>query len=71
MHILRFTFMMLSFVGIFMGVFTVMISALLNLNEVKPIDPVCNSVLIICEIIASFFISVSFINNINNFISKK
>ena len=62
---------MFSFVGTFMGVFMVMISALLHLNEVEPIDPVGNSVLIICAVIASFFISASTINNINNFISKK
>lgn len=71
MYILRFAFTMFSFVGTFMGVFMVMISALLHLNEVEPIDPVGNSVLIICAVIASFFISVSTINNINNFISKK
>lgn len=62
---------MLSFVGTFMGVFVVMISALLNLNEVEPIDPMGNSVLIICAVIASFFISISTVNSINNFISGK
>lgn len=71
MHILRFAFTMLSFVGTFMGVFMVMISALHNLNEVEPIDPVGNAMLIICAILASFVISISTINNINNFISEK
>ena len=71
MNILRFTFTMLSFVGTFMGIFIVMISALLNLNEVEPIDPIGNSVLIICAVIASFFISISIINNINNLISER
>ena len=69
--LLRLVFAILSFVGTFMSIFIVMISSLLHLNEVEPIDPVGNSVLIICAVIASFFISVSTINNINNFISKK
>ena len=67
----RLIFAILSFIGTFMSIFIVMISSLLHLNEVEPIDPVGNSVLIICAVIASFFISVSTINNINNFISKK
>ena len=71
MHILRFAFTMFLFVGTFMGVFIVMISALLNLNETGPIDPIGNSVLIICAVIASFFISISTISNIKNFISEK
>lgn len=69
--LLRLIFAILSFIGTFMGVFVVMISALLHLNEVEPIDPVGNSVLIICAVIASFVITISIINNINNFISKK
>ena len=64
-------FIGLSFVGTFMGVFMVIISALLHLNEVEPIDPAGNAMLMICAVIASFFISVSTINNINNFISEK
>jgi hypothetical protein len=71
MNTLRFAFMMLSFVGTFMGVLVVMISALLHLNEASPIDPIGNSMLIICAVIAAFFISVTTINNINNLISKK
>mgnify|MGYP006874698775 CR=1 FL=1 len=55
----RLIFAILSFVGTFMSVFMVMISALLNLNEAGPIDPVGNSLLIICMVVASFFISVS------------
>ena len=67
----RLIFTALSFVGTFMGVFVVMVSSLLNLNEVEPIDPSGNAVLIICAVIASFVISISTINNINNFISEK
>ena len=69
--LLRLIFAILSFVGTFVSIFIVMISSLLHLNEVEPIDPVGNSVLIICAVIASFVITVSIINNINNFISKK
>ena len=69
--LLRLVFAILSFVGTFMSIFIVMISSLLHLNEVEPLDPVGNSVLIICAVIASFVITVSTINNINNFISKK
>lgn len=61
----------LSFGGTFMGVFMVMITALINLNEVKPIDLAGNTILIICAALASFSISISTINNINNFISEK
>ena len=64
----RLIFIASLFIGTFMGVFIVMISALLNLNEVEPIDPAGNAVLIICAVIASLFISVSIINN---FISEK
>lgn len=67
----RLIFAILSFIGTFMSIFIVMISSLLHLNEVEPIDPVGNSVLIICAVIASFVITISIINNINNFISKK
>jgi hypothetical protein len=67
----RLIFTALSFVGTFMGVFMVMVSALLNLNEVEPIDPTGNAMLIICAVIASFSVSISIISNINNFISEK
>lgn len=69
--LLRFIFTMVSFIGTFMGVFIVMVSALLNLNEVEPINPAGNAILIICAVIASFFIAISTISNINNFISEK
>lgn len=66
--LLRLIFTAISFIGIFMGVFMVMISALLNLNEVEPIDPAGNAVLIICAVLASFSISTL---TINNFLSEK
>ena len=67
----RLIFTMFSFTGTFMGVFMVMISALHNLNEVEPIDPTGNVMLMICAIFASFSISISTISNINNFILEK
>jgi hypothetical protein len=66
--IFRFIIVALWFIGTFMGVFMVMISALHNLNEVEPIDAAGNAVLILCAIIASFAISAS---TINKFISEK
>lgn len=69
--LLRLIFTVISFIGTFMGVFIVMTSALLNLNEVEPIDPTGNAMLIICAVLASFSISISTISNINNFISEK
>lgn len=68
--LLRLIFTLIPFIGTFMGVFVVMVSALLNLNEVEPINPAGNAILLICAVIASFFIAISIISNINNFISE-
>ena len=64
-------FIGLSSVGTFMGFFMVIISALHNLNEIEPIDPTGNAMLMICAALASFSVSISTINNVNNFISEK
>lgn len=67
----RLIFTVISFIGTFMGAFMVMVSALLDLNEIEPIDPTGNAMLIICVVLASFSISLSTIGNIINFTSGK